>query len=60
MQAIGNNKPEECVMIGDNIQRDIKGALNAGLQAIWYNQKQKLGKPNCPIIKKFEELNNIL
>ena len=42
IQAIGDNKPEECIMIGDNFERDIKGALNAGLQAIWYNPNNKI------------------
>lgn len=37
MQAIGENKPEECIVIGDDFQRDIEGALKAGLQAIYYN-----------------------
>ena len=37
IQAIGENKPEECIMIGDDFQRDIEGALKAGLQAIYYN-----------------------
>lgn len=37
IQAIGENKPEECIMIGDNFQRDIEGALKAGIQAIYYN-----------------------
>lgn len=41
IQAIGDNKPDECIMIGDNFERDIKGALNAGLQAIWYNPNNK-------------------
>ena len=36
MQAIGENKSEECIMIGDNFARDIEGALTAGLQAIYY------------------------
>lgn len=40
MQAIGENKPEECIMIGDSFARDIEGALNAGLQAIYYNPKE--------------------
>ena len=44
MQAIGKNKPEECIMIGDNLERDIKGALNAGLQAIYYNPNNKTGE----------------
>ena len=37
LQAIGENKPEECIVIGDDFQRDIEGALKAGLQAIYYN-----------------------
>lgn len=37
MQAIGENKPGECIMIGDDFERDIEGALKAGLQAIYYN-----------------------
>ena len=41
MQALGDNRPEECIMIGDNFERDIQGALNAGLQAIWYNPNNK-------------------
>ena len=40
MQAIGENKPEECIMIGDSFARDIEGALKAGLQAIYYNPKE--------------------
>ena len=37
LQAIGENKPEECIVIGDDFQRDIEGSLKAGLQAIYYN-----------------------
>lgn len=40
MQAIGENSPEECIMIGDSFARDIEGALKAGLQAIYYNPKE--------------------
>lgn len=60
IKAIGKNRPEECVMIGDDIERDIKGALNAGLQAIWYNPKNKEKNIECIIISKIEKLKNIL
>lgn len=60
IQAIGNNKPEECIMIGDNLERDVKGALNAGLKAIWYNPNNKLQNTEYQIITKIEELKNIL
>lgn len=26
----------ECLFVGDNIQKDVRGAMNAGLQAAWY------------------------
>ena len=45
-QAIGKNKPEECIMIGDNIERDVQGAINAGLEAIYYCKSAKIIKSN--------------
>ena len=59
-RAIGENKPEECVMIGDSIERDIEGALNSGLKAIWFNPNNKENKVDCTTIDKIEELINIL
>lgn len=63
MQAIGVNKPEECIMIGDNFERDAEGALKAGLQAIYYNPKKnetKKEKQKYYEISKLIELTNIL
>ena len=63
MQAIGDNKPEECIMIGDSFERDIQGALNAGLQAIWYNpnNKAEITKDiGYYVISNLEEVNKIL
>jgi FMN phosphatase YigB (HAD superfamily) len=37
--ACENHMPSECVMIGDNLETDVKGAINAGLHAIHYNKK---------------------
>ncbi len=66
MQAIGNYKPEECIMIGDDIERDIKGALNAGINAIWYNSNNEIKDIECKknkkykMITKLEQLRDIL
>lgn len=60
MQALGTNKPEECIMIGDDLERDIKGALNAGLQAIWYNSNNKSPNTEYQKITKIEQLKTIL
>lgn len=57
-RAIGNHKPNECVMIGDDYEKDIKGALNAGLNVIHLNKKESM--PNIPTIKTLSELKNIL
>lgn len=60
IHAIGDNKPSECIMIGDNFERDIKGALNAGLQAIYYTPNEIKNKDEYYTISKLEEIMNIL
>ena len=63
LQAIEDNKPEECIMIGDDFERDIKGALNAGLHAIYYNQKNNVIKDENSkyyTISRLDEIMNIL
>lgn len=63
MQAIGNNKPEECIMIGDSFERDIQGALNVGLKAVWYNPNNKTEiteNTEYYTISKLEDVGKIL
>lgn len=61
LNAIGENKPEECIMIGDNLERDIEGALNAGLKAIHYNPNNENKNVNEYYkINNFNQLRNIL
>ena len=60
IQAIGEHKPEECIMIGDDLERDIRGALDAGLQAIWYCPNNKELNTDYQTILKIEELKDIL
>ena len=33
--------PEECVFVGDTFKKDVIGAMNAGMHAVWYNAKKK-------------------
>jgi len=56
--AIDNLKPEECIMIGDNLELDIKGAVKAGLNAIYLNPKEE--KCEFKSIKSLSELKDIL
>lgn len=37
IDSIGVHKPEECVMIGDSLELDIKGAQRYGVNTIWIN-----------------------
>lgn len=64
LQAIENNRPDECIMIGDNFERDIEGALNAGLTAIYYNPNKKLNnlksKKQYTEVEKLSEIRQIL
>jgi len=50
-------KPEECIFIGDTYDVDIKGAIDAGLKAIYLTKNDK---KDCTIISNLYELKNIL
>ena len=39
LQRIDGITPENCLVIGDSLSSDIKGANNAGLPCCWYNPK---------------------
>lgn len=47
-------KPEESVMIGDNLEADILGALNIGMDAICYNYH------NINIPKRIKKVNHLI
>ena len=38
---------KECIMVGDNIQKDIDGAQWLGMQGIWINRYHKETKGLC-------------
>lgn len=56
-------KSDEVIMIGDSLEKDIKGAQSANIKAIWYNPKHK--KNNTDISPDYQitslmELKEIL
>ena len=62
-QLNATDKKDQCIMIGDNFERDIKGALNAGLKAIYYNPKNNVAKNENReyyTILKLDELTELL
>lgn len=48
--------PQEAVMVGDNMGRDIKGAIQAGITTVWINHE---GSILIPGIKPDYEINKI-
>lgn len=57
--AIGSHKPEECVMIGDNLNSDVIEAIKYGLQAIHYTNGKEVNH-EYQKVKCLSELKKIL
>ena len=49
----------DLVMIGDNLEKDVMGAVRCGLQAIWYNPGENIGPSDIVQIKDLIELTEI-
>ncbi len=47
---------EECAFVGDNLKKDVEGAIAAGLHGIWYSQgKEPEPGLQFPVIRSFQE-----
>lgn len=58
IKACGSYKPEECVMIGDDLYLDIECAQKNGLKTILVNTKKKdVGDIKTVIVDKVEDIN---
>lgn len=56
LKACGNNKPSACIMIGDDLQVDILGALNVGMRALYLNQtNDRTNKEEIKTLKELKE-----
>ncbi|MBF01961.1 MAG: noncanonical pyrimidine nucleotidase, YjjG family [Flavobacterium sp.] len=51
---------QDSVMIGDSIEADIKGALDFGIDAIFFNEKNIKINKNIPQINRLVELKKLL
>lgn len=59
--AMEDKLPEECIMIGDSFKKDIQGAIDAGIKAIYLNPSlPREEKKDYIIINDITELKNIL
>ncbi|RRJ90897.1 noncanonical pyrimidine nucleotidase, YjjG family [Paenimyroides tangerinum] len=57
---LANVKPEHSLMIGDNLDADIKGALNIGMQVVWFDEYRTNQLQSFTTINKLNELKKIL
>ena len=57
---INNQDPKDFIMIGDNIEIDIKGAINLSMNAILFDYDNKYSDTSYVRITKIEELKDIL
>lgn len=48
-------KPSQAIMIGDSLEKDIKGAENANIKTIWYNPNKKIN--HTQIIPNYQITN---
>ena len=56
LEACGPYKPYRCVMVGDNYDKDIVGARNAGLNTIYYSPKKEVDIPHIKSLVKIKEM----
>ncbi|WP_135257162.1 HAD family hydrolase [Thermus caldilimi] len=52
--------PEEAVMVGDNPERDVQGALLAGLRAVWVDRGHRSKDPRYPAHLEVQDLREAL
>lgn len=57
---VANSKKENSIMIGDCLDADIQGALNAGIDAIFFNDKKIEAEKNIKQINHLLELKKYL
>lgn len=57
-EGFANTQKEECVMIGDNYDSDIVGALNAGWEAIYFSENNEINYEGH-LIKQLHDLKKM-
>ncbi|AHM61851.1 had superfamily (subfamily ia) hydrolase, tigr02254 [Flammeovirgaceae bacterium 311] len=53
-----NAKPQDCLMVGDNLKADIIGAASAGIDSVFYNPYRR--KYNIPVQRDIHCLSELL
>lgn len=58
--ALTGNKTEEVVMIGDNLDTDIRGAVAANWQSVWLTESEEEPPEKAVKVRKLEEIESLL
>ncbi len=58
--AASKTSASSSLMIGDSLEADVLGALNAGMQAIHFNTHNEPAHLHCPMVYRLEEIKNFL
>ena len=57
---IARKQASDIYYVGDNLEKDAKGASQAGLKGIWLNRNEKRTKEKVTMIKNLSELNGLI
>lgn len=57
LRNLGHSNKKSVLMIGDSLNSDIKGGINAGIDTCWFNQHKKI---NSSSINPTYEINSLL
>jgi putative hydrolase of the HAD superfamily len=59
LDAVGA-RPDEAVMVGNSLEKDVDGAIAAGLRAIWVNREGEPGRADVLVVRDLGELAPLL
>ena len=60
LARIPGAKPADCIVIGDSLTSDMLGAVNAGMDSIWYNPQHTANTPPTFVTYEAENYSDIL
>ena len=60
LQHIPGARPEDCIVIGDSLSSDMRGAVNAGMDSIWYNPEHVENPQQIAVTHEVSDYESIL
>jgi YjjG family noncanonical pyrimidine nucleotidase len=59
LDMAGHPDPRSVLVIGDSVNSDIRGGVESGLDALWYNPAAKAVDPRWPVVQDCRSLEEI-